>query len=416
MGTKRSEVRTIFAEEIRRGSSRAWYRISILAVPVILLVMLVAVPVIRDISASDEDGSGDDGSDFGLVDRSGLLTADSASASGLRMFPGREAAVDALLEGEVKALYVVPQDYVSEGIVEWIHTRSIVAAGFARGMGEGGRVSALLREALVKDALDPEAKRRFLAPASFESVVLKDDRSVEEGAGEASAFSVSYIFMVLMLVSVVAGSMMLLESVSEEKQDRMIEILVTSVTPLGIMAGKVFALGTLGLLQVMVWAASLALLGPHILEDFPELDQLTVDPLLLVWMVAFFLAGYFVMSVVMAGIGAASTSLRESRQVAWLVLIPAYVPLVFWPLIMEHPDGGVARALSFIPITAPATMMIRLGDADVALVETLASLIVTVASGLLLLWGSARVFRAGLLMYGQRMSLGRVLTALRQAG
>ena len=84
-------------------------------------------------------------------------------------------------------------------------------------------------------------------------------------------------------------------------------------------------------------------------------------------------------------------------------------------MLLENPDGGVSRLLSFIPFTAPVTMMIRLAVSDVPLWEVVASLAVLLLTGVALLWISARVFRAGLLMYGQRMSLRGVFAALRQA-
>jgi ABC-2 type transport system permease protein len=93
-------------------------------------------------------------------------------------------------------------------------------------------------------------------------------------------------------------------------------------------------------------------------------------------------------------------------------MAPIYV---MGPIISE-PDGDLARLLSFIPFTTPVTMIMRLGAADIALIEIIGSLMVTVPGGVVLLWGSARVFRTGLLMYGQRMSLDRVLSTLRQAG
>jgi len=179
----------------------------------------------------------------------------------------------------------------------------------------------------------------------------------------------------------------------------------------------VLALGLVGLLQVFIWAISIAFMGPRILENFPNLGELTIDPVLLVWVVAFFLAGYFVFGVTNAGIGAATTSYREGNTVSMLLLMPAVlVPMWLFMVIAGNPDGPLARILSFIPFTAPITMMLRLGAADIALVEIIGSLAVTVLGGVVLLWGSARVFRAGLLMYGQRMSLRRVLKTLREAG
>jgi len=144
---------------------------------------------------------------------------------------------------------------------------------------------------------------------------------------------------------------------------------------------------------------------------------LTIDPVLLVWVAAFFLAGYFVFAVSNAGIGAATTSYRQGSQVSMLLLMPAVlVPMWLFVFIVSNPSGLLAQILSFIPFTAPITMMLRIGAMDVPLVEIIASLAVTLLGGIVLLWGSARVFRAGLLMYGQHMSLRRVLRTLREAG
>jgi len=144
---------------------------------------------------------------------------------------------------------------------------------------------------------------------------------------------------------------------------------------------------------------------------------LTIDGALLVWLVAFFLAGYFVFGVTYAGIGAATTSVREASQTSLVVVMPAMVgPLILFRPIVGNPDGLLAQILSFIPFTAPITMMLRLGAADISVVEIIVSLAVVILGGIVMLWISARVFRAGLLMYGQRMSLRHLFSALRQAG
>ena len=133
-------------------------------------------------------------------------------------------------------------------------------------------------------------------------------------------------------------------------------------------------------------------------------------------MIGFFLTGYLVFAVTMGGIGAATTSVKEASQISTIVTLPAFVPMVFLGVLLENPDGGISRLLSFIPFTAPVTMMIRLGASDVPLWEVVGSLAVLLLTGVALLWISARVFRAGMLMYGQRMSLSAVFAALRQAG
>ena len=415
MGSTWSEIQTVFAEELRRATRRIEYRIITLAVPAILLVLLIAVPVVRGLTSGGEEGE-DEAGRIGLIDLSGLLLTDTGLEEGIRVFPDREAGVAALVADEIGSFFVIPRDYVESGRVEWLHTGSVVSARLST-KEDTRRLRSWLREALVADALQAEVKTRFVRPAEFESIIVGEKGSTKEGAKEVNPVSVSYIFAMLLMIGVLTGSGYLLQSVSDEKENRMIEVLLTSVSPLGLMAGKVLALASIGLLQVMTWAVSIAFMGPRILESFPNIGELTIDPVLLVWVGAFFLAGYFVFGVTNAGIGAATTSYGEASQISMLLLMPAVlVPLLGFMLIAGNPDGPLARVLSFVPFTAPITMMLRIGATDIGLVEIVASLAVTVLGGVVLLWGASRVFRAGLLMYGQRMSLRRVFSALRQAG
>lgn len=415
MGSIWTDIRTVFGEEFRRATHRIWYRVVTLAVPVILLVLLIVVPLVRGPTSDDKEARIEAGR-IGVIDLSGELLPEAAVEPDYRVFPEREAGVAALLANEITSLFVIAQDYLKTGRVQWLHTGSSVSAVLSS-EEDTRQIQSWLRAALVEDALRPEVKTRFLWPAWFESIVVEEGGSTKEGAKEVELISVSYIFSILLMIAVMSGSGYLLQSVSEEKENRMIEIVLTSVSPLGLMAGKVLALGLVGLLQVTIWAVSMVFIGPRILENFPNLGQLTIDPILLVWVVAFFLVGYFVFAVTNAGIGAATTSYRQGSQVSMLLLMPAVlVPMWLFVFIAGNPDGLLAQILSFIPFTAPITMMLRIGAMDVPLVEIITSLLVTLLGGIVLLWGSARVFRAGLLMYGQRMSLRRVLRALREAG
>ncbi len=416
MGNTWGEIRTVFGEEFRRTTRRIAFRVMTLAVPVILLVLLIAVPLVRDLTSDGEEGEGEaEAGRIGLFDLSGELLTEEATEEGIRVFPDLEAGVTALVADDIESFFVIPHDYVESGRVEWLRTGSAVTAGFFA-EEDTRRIQSWLREALVGGALLAEVKTRFVSPADFESIVVGEEGSTKEGAKEVELLSVSYIFAVMLMMAILTGSGYLLQSVAEEKENRMIEVLLTSVSPLRLMVGKVLALGSVGLLQVIVWAVSIGIMGPRILENFPNLGELTFDPVLLVWLVAFFLAGYFVIGVTYAGIGAATTSFREASQTALLVMMPAMVvPLILFQPIAGNPDSPLAQTLSYIPFTAPITMMLRLGAADISVVETIGSLAVVTLGGIAMLWISARVFRAGLLMYGQRMSLGRVLRTLREA-
>ena len=411
-----SEVGTVFVEEVARGSGRLSYRIVGLAVPVILLVLLVVTPLVRGIFLDDEDDPESQAvTGLGAVDLSGALTGDYAGSLGIQVYPDRRAGLDALTAGEIEALFVLPEDYISVGRVEWLHKGS---EGIFDDRADETIVRELLREALISGRLSLEAERRFLDTPTIVSRTVQADGTVlesEDDGTEEDAFQlVSYAFAMVMTVAILFGSGLLLESVSDEKENRMVEIILTSVSPLGLMAGKVLAQGALALAQVVLWVGSLAIIGPRIFDQLPEVSDLSIEAGQLVWLLLFFLAGYFVVAVVMAGMGAMTSSYTQSSQLSALVIVPAILPVAAPQFILESPDGVFARALSFFPVTAPTTVVMRMGQTDLSIVELLASLAVIVLSGLLLLYVSARIFRAGILLYGQRMSLRGVLRALRQ--
>ena len=298
---------------------------------------------------------------------------------------------------------------MSTGKVEWFDP----GVGFTG--GSKGRVREFLRAALVADDLAPELVTRLLDPADFDRIKVNEDGSTDKDPDKVGRILIPFLFGGLLMFGIMLGGSILMESVSEEKETRMIEILLTSVSPLAVMVGKVLALGAAGLIQLAVWVASVAIIGPLIFDQIPDAGQLAIEPGFMALVIGFFLTGYLVFAVTMAGIGAATASTKEASQISMIVTLPSIVPVMFLGILLENPDGGVSRLLSFIPFTAPVTMMVRLAASDVPLWEVVASLAVLLLTGVALLWISARVFRAGLLMYGQRMSLRGVFAALRQA-
>lgn len=408
------EVGTVFVEEIRRGSSRPWYRVMTLAVPIILIALLIALPLLRATFLKGESAKpAVEESATGLVDLSGILTVEQVEDAGIRRYTDRDAGTDALVGGEIADLFVVREDYLSTGRVAWMYTGSSSAIDFSDSTPSDS-VETLLREALISGRLFDESRERFLSLPAFESRVVQPDGTVEEGVGEASFLSVSYIFAFTLVFSIMSGGGFLLESVSDEKQNRMVEIILTSVSPMGMMTGKVLGQGALALTQITLWLGSAGLIGPRIFAALPEFGELSIVPAQVAWLALFFIAGYFVVAVVMAGLGAAGASYRESSQMSIFVTIPVILPLMLFQFVIFDPNGLMARVLSFIPVTAPVTMALRLGENSPSVPELLASLIVTVLGGIMLLWISARVFRAGILMYGQRVTIGSMFRALRQ--
>jgi len=405
-----AKARIVFAEEFRRQIRSKGWLILTFAVPMILLLLVIIVPIIKR-AVESEDKEPDK---IGYMDLSGELEVAGIAEKfpALVAYEDTGAGVAALSAEEIDDFFVVLEEYLGTGQVDWLYSgRSVLPRE-----GASDAFRAFLRETLVAGNLEPQMARRVLSPASFDRQKISREGEATEAEDDLGNFVVSLIFGVLLLMAIFVGSGSLQQSISEEKENRLIEVLLTSISPVALLTGKVLALGATGLIQILVWIAAVALLGPRIFEQIPDLGALELEPLFLVVVVLFFVSGYLLFAVTMAGIGAATTSYREASSLSMFVIMPTWVP--FWLLqpIINDPDSGLAMLLSYVPFTAPLTMMIRMGASDVPAVQVVGSLLVVFASSLVLLWVSARVFRAGLLMYGQRMGVRAVWRALRQAG
>ena len=406
------ETKVILAEEFRRQIRRRSWQILTLLVSVVLLISLFVVPLVRNAVTTEEPTT--PLNRIGYVDNADVILDFDVRGRPIE-YADRESGIQGLQRGEVEAVFVLPPNYLETGEVQWLR----VDAGFLSEDSLAILFREFLTVELIAGLVEPSLLGRVVRPANFIVYEVADDGTISEeapDAQQAGEFFVPFIFAVLLMIAIFSGSGSLLQSVADEKENRMIEMIITSASPLSIMAGKVFALGATGLIQVTVWVISAALLAPLIIDQIPNAGELSVGLDLLGTVLLLFIAGYFLFAVIMAGVGAATTSVREASQISAIVTIPAVIPVWLSSLLVTDPNGTVAQVLSYIPVTAPTTILIRLSVGNVSALEVAGSLAVIIASAFVLLWVSARVFRAGLLLYGQRMSLKNVWSALREAG
>lgn len=193
----------------------------------------------------------------------------------------------------------------------------------------------------------------------------------------------------------------LMHGVSEEKSNRIMEILITSVKPMELLLGKILGLGALGLTQLLVWlVAGMVLL--NVAESADVVRGVTLPPDLIVLALAYFLVGYFLFASVMAGMGAIAGSEQESRQYAGIFSLVTVIPFFFITQILFQADSPIALALTLIPFTAPLTVILRASLGGLPAWQLAASFAILLLTTLGMAWASARIFRWGLLMYGKR--------------
>ncbi len=346
----------------------------------------------------------------GYVDYSELIEILPESAAGrLRLYPDEAEAARALEFGKITAYYLIPSDYLESGKIVYVRPDFNPMAG----MGEAKLIEEMLAFNLLKD--DPILWQRLKAPMMVETIYLSDEP--QRDAGNMLTFFLPYIVTMLCYIVIFGNASLMLNSITTEKENRVLEVLMSSMTPHQMLSGKIIALGVIGLFQTLFWGSAglglLRLSGQTF--EISEAFQLPVT--ILVWAVLFFLAGYALYASLMAGIGALVPNLRESSQAVTIVIIPMIIPLMLIGALVQEPNGIVAVALSFFPLTAPVAMMTRLAaTTTIPIWQPLLALALLAISAALLVRGVAGLFRAQNLLSGQSFKLGVFLKALAGRG
>ncbi len=352
----------------------------------------------------------------GLAERATRVLAGVGEARvWFRPFASRDEGLAALGRGEVERLYLVPSDYLRTGAIETYQTEDATLSLRKKSIDESlGRLLARsLLAGRLPDALRARVERPFDASVSSSFTLRRDGRAepLDETA-RIARLAVPGAFGLLLLMSLMTSAGYLLQGITEEKENRVIEIILSSVRPEELLFGKLLGLGAAGLLQLAVWVsvsgATLGLVAVAALA--------VIDAKVLLYCLVFFVLGFLMIGSLMTGTGALGSNARESQQFAaiWssLTVLP---PLMTWMVILEEPNGWLARGLGWFPLSAPITMMVRLATGKVPLWDVLVAVLCLSAGVYLSIRAAAALFRLGLLMYGKRPSLREILRQIRHA-
>ena len=349
------------------------------------------------------------GMTIGIVDDAAVITnyTDLISPTKVLLLDSPSAGEQALRDETISTLYLIPADYRATGVV----TRT------TRSVGSSSANTALVTLLMANHM---QTAPVTLALRLHEPLVISKTVTLGNNvriAGDldtnASASSVPTLFAMGIYLAIFMGASLLMQGILEEKENRTLEILLTSVSPRQLLLGKLLGLGFVALVQLLTWAI-LGILFWRGGSDYVASFKAISIPLS-AWflLVIFFMLGYVFYATLMAGIGAISPSMRELSQLIIIVTIPAIIPILFLPAMLTKPNGALALTLSLIPFTAPSTMMLRQVMTIVPLWQTLLSIAVLVLSVIGALRLIARLFKATTLLVGSKLTLRQLWRALR---
>lgn len=245
--------------------------------------------------------------------------------------------------------------------------------------------------------------------------------------GKSRNFLIIYLsgfaFIMIIFMSVITFGPILMRSVIEEKNSRITEVLVSSVSPFQLMMGKVIGLGAANLTQMVIWLAiGLVLFSQRGALAIPaEITGTIFNPVFIVFFVLFLAIGYFMFATVFAFIGAICNTDQEAQNFIFPIVISLMLPVILMTYFVQEPDSTVTTILSLIPFLTPTMMVMRLNImapgsfalADPVVSEAVMGVIISALFTVFLVWVTARVFRVGILMYGKRATLPEILKWVR---
>ena len=342
----------------------------------------------------------------GFVDYSGIiLEVPEELGEIVRAYPNESDGLQELKEGQIAVLYVVSRDYLETGRMD-LYAQQI---NLLEDSGNAYPVDWLIHYNLLKDK--PQLLDRVVQPLNLKVEFIATEKPPRD-PNDMLTFFVPYGITLFFYVFILGSASLLLSNITTEKQNRVMEILLTSVTPSQMMTGKIIGLGLVGLLQMVVWLVSALILLQFSGRTFTALQGIQIPPAIIGWGVLYFILGYTIFAGLMAGIGALVPNLREASQATFLVILPLIIPLMFISLLIHRPDAALSLGLSLFPLTSPVAMMTRLAATPVPIWQLGLAAVLQALTAVFIIRLVAGMFRAQNLLSGQPFSVKVFLQAL----
>jgi ABC-2 type transport system permease protein len=363
----------------------------------LLMIALMAVSIL----ASDRSQGGF--GTLGYVDQSGVL-ATAVDNPGFRPFSSVQEARAGLEAGKIRAYYLISPDYRVSGKAELFYWDRPPA----------GRLQAhfdsFLKANLVSGLDSGVAERALRGPTDV--VVRSADGRLETQDRAFANLIIPFAFGLFISFAFMSAASYLLRAIADEKENRTIEIMATSVSPNQLIAGKAVGLIGVALTQVLLWGL-VVVGGLAVAANFVD----SLRGIELPWSLIIALAAYFVPMFVLAAsiviaLGVAVADSRQGQQLVALISVLFLLPLFFSPLLGSSPDGPLMVALTLFPTTSLLTVAIRWGAMVIPLWQLLVSWVILAGCAGFGLWSTPKVFRRGMLRYGQRLTLRSVFGAM----
>ncbi|MBN1190150.1 MAG: ABC transporter permease [Dehalococcoidales bacterium] len=399
----------IFKHELAITLKRPGFIIMTLSLPVVALLAIIIALIVTSVTGPAVTEL----THIGYVDEQGGFDSFTTQNNiQFRAFPTQNEALKAMVEGDIQEYFVIPADYTSTGLIN----RYTLEKQPAAPESVIGAVKVFLTSNILEGKLPSSTISVIESPLYMITTRLTPSGEIAPEQGGFGNLIIPGIFAFLLIMSLSFTSAYLIQGLGEEKENRLIEVILSSVSTRQLLSGKVLGLGAAGLVQVVVWLVSLPLLLALATAVFGGVfTGIQIPPNFLVLGLVYFILGFGLFAILSTATGALSPSAREGQQLASIYTLIAISPLWFTSALMLFPNSPIWVALTIFPLTAPVVVMFRLGLTDIPAWQLAASIAVMLLFGAGLLFIAVRIFRTYLLMYGKRPGWREIVRNLRNA-
>lgn len=422
-----SKVGLIIGREYFTRVKKKSFLITTILVPLLIMAFYAIIIIV-----AIKGGNSSDSGKLAIIDEAGLFNDSALSSIKQKGFELVKNETETSFVGKYKdkgylGFLYIPKVNIEkpEGIV--LHSQSSIS------LTRSNEVSDLVNNAvedkrLAALGINPEDFKKLSANVSIQNTIDTKEGGKKTVAG--ISYAVSYLCGILIYLMMIIYGTQVMRGVTEEKTNRISEVVISSVKPFDLMMGKIIGIGAVGLTQFAIWIVLFVLLQgiiPQLMPDIlnqagnaasaPEASSsigvmkeitngLSTLPMgkIIGWFMFYFLGGYLTYASLFAAVGSVvSEDQQEAQQLVFPILMPIILGFVIMTNAVQNPDSNLALFGSLFPLTSPVVMMGRI-TYDIPLWQLLVSAVLLIGTFILLTWLTAKIYRIGILMYGKKPS------------
>lgn len=396
--------------EVVRTLKKPTFWITTLAMPA-LVGLIMAMAFFSNKSGTEQltKLSNEQVTNVTIHDHTGYITPEFAKTAGLTLTTDDNASIAAVEAGHIDMFAIFPTDSVNEEIRVYGQDAGIFANNKYT-----TQATNILRSAVATSIGNEQSVTLLTKPTLATTITTFKDGEVGAGAEQVVA---PLIFLVILYLIVILLSNQMLTATTEEKENRVTEIILTTIKPRALILGKILGLLILGIVQIMIIALPIIIAIIFFRQDLssviPNIDWkavFSISPEQFLIGLGFLTGGLLLYTGILTAIGAAVPTAKDANSYFGVAIIAMFAPLYTFMLVLTDPNQPLVQVFSYFPLSAPVTMMIRNAFGSLELWQALIGLVIVYGTAVFALTVATRIFKYGTLEYSRRLSFKEIFS------